>query len=86
MRPYLAEGYAPRVREASAARRRLKVVAEQIRDEGAAVRYIRTTFLPDDEMCFHVFEANSVEVVRELCIRAGLSAARIAVAVEVQDI
>ena len=39
--------------------------------EGTQVRYVRTTFLPDDETCFHVFEAVSGEVVAEVFRRAG---------------
>jgi hypothetical protein len=40
------------------------------------------TFLPEDETCFHVFEAASEEAVREVCGRAGLGPARIVRAVE----
>ena len=46
------------------------------------VRYVRTTFLPDDETCFHVFEAAAEEAVREICRRAGIDSARIVPAVE----
>jgi hypothetical protein len=34
-------------------------------------------FLPDDETCFHIFEAASVEAVSEACRRAGIGSGRI---------
>jgi hypothetical protein len=40
------------------------------------------TFVPDDETCFHVFEAASAEIVSELCRRAELGSPRIVPAVE----
>jgi hypothetical protein len=81
---YLVETYAPKLRadEARAAGRRARAAAEQLSGEGARIRYVRTTFLPDDETCFHVFEAASEEAVGEACRRAGIAAGRIAPAVE----
>lgn len=83
---YLVEAYVPRAgaQEAAAAGRRLRDAARELASEGLAVRYVRTTFLPEDEICFHVLEAGSVEVVREVCSRAGLGSPRIAAAVEVR--
>jgi hypothetical protein len=49
---------------------------------GEPVRYVRTTFLPDEKTCFHVFVAYSEEAVAEVCRRAGLGSARIMPAVE----
>jgi hypothetical protein len=46
------------------------------------VQYVRTTFLPEDETCFHVFEASSAEAVGAVSRRAGLGPARIVPAVE----
>jgi hypothetical protein len=46
------------------------------------VRYVRTTLLPGDETCFHVFEAASEEAVAETCRRAGLGSPRIVPALE----
>jgi hypothetical protein len=43
---------------------------------------VRTTWILEDETCFHVVDANSIEAVRELCSRAGLNAARVVEAVE----
>ena len=81
---YLVETYVPKLRahEARAEGRRANAAARELSHEGASVRYIRTTFLPDDETCFHLFEAQSEEAVDEACRRAGIAAGRIAPALE----
>ena len=84
MPSFLIESYVPRSRheEVSKATRLLRAAAEQLAREGTPVRYVRTTFLPDDETCFHIFEAPSHEAVEELRRRAALGRARIVTAVE----
>jgi hypothetical protein len=84
MPTYLLEAYVPRSHapEARAAGRRARAAAEELSREGVPIRYVRTTFLPDDETCFHVFEAASAEVVEELSRRAELGRARVAPAIE----
>jgi hypothetical protein len=81
---YLVEAYVPRsgVLEARAAGGRARAAAERLSREGIAVRHVRTTFLPDDETCFHIFEAASEEAVGEVCRRAGIRSGRIVPAVE----
>ena len=81
---YLVETYVPRsrAREARAAGRDARAAAEELAREGTPVRYVRTTFLPDDETCFHIFEAASEEAVGEACRRAGIGSGRIVPAVE----
>jgi hypothetical protein len=81
---FLVEAYVPRSRprEARAAGRRARCAAEQLSREGTPVQYVRTTFLPEDETCFHVFEASSAEAVGAVSRRAGLGPARIVPAVE----
>ena len=81
---YLIESYVARSRlaEARAAGRRAREAAELLTSEGTDVRYIRTTVLPDDETCFHVFEAMSATAIDEVCRRAGLGRVRIVPAVE----
>jgi hypothetical protein len=81
---YLVEAYVPRSRtkEARAAGRRARAAAEELSREGSPIHYVRTTFLPDDETCFHVFEAASEDAVGEACRRAGIRLGRISPAVE----
>lgn len=84
---YLVECYLPRPR-ASAARdaaRRARRAAEETSSEGIAVRYLRMTFLPEDETCFHLFEAESPDAVEEVSRRAGLGRFRVVPAVVEHD-
>ena len=84
MPSYLAEVYLPRsrAREASATGRRARAAARELSRQGVPIRYVRTTYLPDDETCFHVFEAASAEAVEEASRRAGLGRARIVPVIE----
>jgi hypothetical protein len=41
------------------------------------VRYLRSMFVPDDEICFHVIEAPSLEVAVEAARLAGLTPERV---------
>ena len=82
---YLVESYIPRsrAREARAAGRDARTAAEELVREGTPVRYVRTTLLPDDETCFHIFDATTEEAVGEACRRAGIATGRIVPAIEV---
>jgi hypothetical protein len=81
---YLVETYVPRsrVEEARTTAQRARTIAERLSRGGTSIRYVRTTFLPGDETCFHVFEAVSEEAVGEVCRQAGIGSARIVPAVE----
>lgn len=87
MPSYLVEVYLPRSRadEARAAARRARAAAEELAREGTAVRYVRTTFLPDDETCFHLFEAVSADAVEEVSRRAELGRVRVVPAIEAEE-
>ena len=84
MPSYLVEVYLPRscAPEARATGRRARAAADELSREGTAVRYVRTTFLPDDETCFHLFEAASGEAGEEASRRAELGRARVVPAIE----
>ena len=84
---YLVEAYVPRSRErdARATGRDARAAAAELVREGTPVRYVRMTFLPDDETCFHIFEAGSKEDVSEACRRAGIDSGRIVSAVESRE-
>ena len=51
--------------------------AEEMRKTGTEVRYIRSTFTPDDGKCMCLFEADSSETVRKLNDDAGLPYSRV---------
>jgi hypothetical protein len=78
---FLVETYAPTSTVLAEAEVRARRAAELARAE-TPVRYIRSIFVPDDEMCLHMFEAPSAEALREASDRAGLSPERIVEAVE----
>jgi hypothetical protein len=84
MPKYLVETHLPRsgAQDARAAGRDARAAAVQLAREGPPVRYVRTTFVPNDETCFHVFESADTEAVGEVCRRAGISPARIVPALE----
>jgi hypothetical protein len=44
----------------------------QLRREGIDVRFLRSVFVPEDETCFHLYRAGSVDAVREAARRAAL--------------
>ena len=84
MPSYLVETYVPatQAQDPRSAGQRARAAARQLSREGARVRYLRTTLLPGDETCFHLFEAASEETVAEACRRAGIGSARIVPAIE----
>ena len=84
MPSYLVEIYVPgtQAQDARAAGRPARAAARQLSREGVSVRYVRTTLVPGDETCFHVFEASSQDAVAEVCRLAGLEMPRIVAAVE----
>ena len=79
MPTYLLEAYLPRSRAqtARAAGKRARAAAEELSREGTAIRYVRTTFLPEDETCFHLFDAVSAAAVEMVGRRAGLGRGRV---------
>ena len=79
MPSYLVEAYMPRshVQQARAAGRRARAAAVELSTEGVPIRYVRTTFLTEDETCFHLFEAVSADAVEEVSRRAELGRARV---------
>jgi hypothetical protein len=76
---YLVEVFLPRSRgrEARASARRARHAAVDLSSEGVPIRYVRTIFLPDDETCFHFFEADSTASVDQVSRRASLGHVRV---------
>lgn len=56
--------------------------AEEMREEGSDIRYIRTTFAPEDGRCMCLFEADSEAEVKRLNDEAGLPYSRVVAAMD----
>jgi hypothetical protein len=67
-------GTVPRVED-------LAVASKQVSEEGAEVRLLRAISVPDDEVCFYLFQSPSAEAVQAATARAGLQCERITAAV-----
>lgn len=73
MQSFLVESYAPRLSEPEC-----RAAAERARAAATGdVRYVRSLFVAEDEMCFHVWEGPSAEAVGELSRQAGIQFLRI---------
>ena len=85
MEQYLVELYLPRRDEAALADAavRARAASEQLTSEGRQVRYLRTIFVPQDEICFHLYEAEAADEVAEATLRAEIAYERIVRAVSV---
>ena len=81
MPSYLVESYVATPAAVEDARAHARRAAEL----GERIRYIRTTFLPGDELVLHLFEAPSVSVLDEAGRRAALRFERIVEAEESAD-
>ena len=79
MAEFLLEVYATRTDPGAVdeAVRRAGAAADSLASEGSHVRYVRSIFVPEDETCFYVYEADSVDTVHEVARRAGLCVDRI---------
>ena len=62
---------------------RLTAGARDARPGGTPVRYVSTIFLPGDETCLHVFEADSEADVLAVTRQAGIEVDRIVPAEQV---
>jgi len=71
---YVVESYLPRLscRELSSFEQRLRRAAEIVSRNGTPVEHVRSVHIPDDETCFHFFEAASAEAVGAAGKQAGL--------------
>jgi uncharacterized protein DUF4242 len=79
MTEYMVERYLPGITtgqldEASA---RLAAASEELTADGVEVRYLGSTFFPEEESCFCRFESPRADDVRRACQQAGISFARI---------
>jgi hypothetical protein len=75
---YLLETFLSRstARERTARERRARSAAEELTRQGTRVRFDRTIHVPEDEICFYVFEATSARDAVLAAERAGLNPIR----------
>ena len=83
MPSYLVETYLARCQSAerAARERRARSAAEELTRERTAVRFERSIHLPEDELCFYVFEAPSRRDATLVAQRARLDPLRVVEAV-----
>ena len=83
MPSYLVETFLARgdAGERVARERRARSAAEELTREGTRVRFDRTIHVPEDEICFFVFDAPSSLEAALLAERAGLDHFRVVEAI-----
>lgn len=76
---FIVERYLPDVGSAELreATERLAAAAAALAAGGVEIRYLGSSFVPEEESCFCRFESDSIEIVRVACDRAAFSFARI---------
>lgn len=84
MAVYMVERDLPGVTmdQLAAAQKAAIETGQQFTDEGKNVRYIRTTFVPNEARCMCLFEADSAELVREVNETAQIPFTRIVEAMD----
>jgi hypothetical protein len=75
---YLARGHAE---ERAARERRARSAADRLTRESTPVRFDHSIHVPEDEICFYVFDAPSGRVAALAAQRAGLDPIRVAEAI-----
>jgi hypothetical protein len=83
MPSYLVETYLRREEagESVARERRARSAAEKLTRQSTRVRFDRSIYVPEDEICFYVFDAGSAAEAARAAHDAGLDAIRIVEAV-----
>jgi hypothetical protein len=79
-RTFLVEAYAPATSELATLSRQAQAAAESAAataGTGSPLRHIRSFLVPEDEICFHLFEAGSADTVARAIGIAEMRAQRI---------
>jgi len=74
---YLVERYASSARDAAVSSADLRTWARRVTDEGTRVRYVRSIFVPADQICLWLFRGPSADAVRRLMELAAVPYERI---------
>ncbi len=79
MPSYLVETFLPRGAsgERTARERRARSAAEELTRQGTRVRFDRTIHVPEDEICFFVFDASTAREAAVAAQQAGLDPLRV---------
>ena len=79
MAEYLLEMYVARddARGVTDGGEHARAAAEELTRRGTAVQFCRSIFIPADETCFVLFEAESADAVREAALLADLPCERV---------
>jgi sirohydrochlorin ferrochelatase len=75
---YLARGHGG---ERTSSERRARSAANELTKEGTDVCFDRSFHVPDDEICFYVFDASSPSDAAQAARRAGLDPIRVVEAI-----
>ena len=83
MPSYLVETFLPRggAGERTARERRARSAAEELTQSGMGVRFDHTIHVPEDEICFFVFDAPSSRDAVLVAVRAALDPIRVVQAI-----
>ena len=78
-RTYLLECYKPGLEraEVESENDRALAASAELREEGRKVEYVGAILVPEDEVVFHVFAAESEAAVREASVRASVEYERV---------
>lgn len=84
MAVYMVERELPGITmdELAAAQKAAIETGQQFTSEGRNVRYIRTTFVPNEAHCMCLFEADNADLVREVNETANIPFTRIVEAMD----
>ena len=83
MKQFFIEVFTPRANAGNlaAAERRAISAARRLSNADREVQFVRATYIPEDELCFFVFDAPSGQDAALAAQRAGLEAIRVVEAV-----
>jgi hypothetical protein len=77
MTSYVVEAYTPASADLEPIETAARKAAAEMWARGTPVRYVRSIFVPLDEVCFHLLEGPSAEAVNQVAARAGIVPQRI---------
>jgi Protein of unknown function (DUF4242) len=71
--------------ELQSATARARQATDEMRREGAQVRFLRSVFVPEDDACFFLYEGPSAQSVRAAAARAKLGVLRVDAALQLDS-